>query len=71
MTVLKFSLSSVLEANARYENSLYGYFLGKRSALVVVDCYVMYVWKKFGIFKAMMNSKEFIFLLWQQVEIGY
>lgn len=54
-------MSSVLKANSRFENTLYGYFLGKRVAFPVVENYVMNVWKKYGITKAMMNAQGFFF----------
>ncbi|XP_071714513.1 uncharacterized protein [Rutidosis leptorrhynchoides] len=54
-------LSSVLEAKKRYNNTLYGYFLGKRIAYPVVRNYGLNVWKKFGIENVMMNSKGFFF----------
>ncbi|XP_071697485.1 uncharacterized protein [Rutidosis leptorrhynchoides] len=54
-------LSYVLEAKKRYNNTLYGYFLGKRIAYPVVRNYALNVWKKFGIENVMMNSKGFFF----------
>ncbi|XP_071699756.1 uncharacterized protein [Rutidosis leptorrhynchoides] len=54
-------ISSVLEVNERYSNTLYGYFLGKRIAYPVVKNYVTNVWKKFGLEKIMMNARGFFF----------
>jgi hypothetical protein len=51
----------VEEVNTRYENTLYGYFLGKRIAFPDVDYYVRNVWAKYGIQKVMMNAKGFFF----------
>ena len=49
------------EVNTRYENTLYGYFLGQRLAFSVVDYYVRNTWAKYGIQKVMMNAKGFFF----------
>ncbi|XP_071718721.1 uncharacterized protein [Rutidosis leptorrhynchoides] len=54
-------LASVKEAEKRYSNTLYGYFLGKRLAFPIVNSYVLNVWKKYGLEKVMMNSKGFYF----------
>ncbi|XP_071741046.1 uncharacterized protein [Rutidosis leptorrhynchoides] len=54
-------INSVKEANSRYKNTLYGYFLGRRVAFPVVQHYAFNAWKKFGIEKVMMNAKEFFF----------
>lgn len=51
----------VEEINSRFENTLYGYFLGKRVAFPVVDYYVHNAWAKYGIQKVMMNAKGFFF----------
>ncbi|XP_071688081.1 uncharacterized protein [Rutidosis leptorrhynchoides] len=50
-----------MEAMNRYNNTLYGYFLGKRVAFLVVQNYVMNVWRKYGIEKTMMNANGFFF----------
>lgn len=54
-------LASVEEVNSRLNNSLYGYFIGKRLAFPVVENYVWNAWGKFGLQKIMMNAKGFFF----------
>ena len=54
-------LTSVLEANKRFSNSLYGYFLGDRLAYPVVENYVKSSWAQFGLKKVMMNNAGFFF----------
>ncbi|XP_071699632.1 uncharacterized protein [Rutidosis leptorrhynchoides] len=49
------------EASEIYNNTLYGYFLGKRVAYPVVKNYVTNVWSKYGLDKIMMNDKGFFF----------
>ena len=51
----------VEEVNLRFENTLYGYFLGQHLAFPVVDYYVRNAWAKYGIQKVMMNAKGFFF----------
>ena len=54
-------LTSVLEVNKRFSNSLYGYFLGDRLAYPVVENYVKNSWAQFGLKKVMMNNAGFFF----------
>ncbi|XP_022042210.1 uncharacterized protein LOC110944873 [Helianthus annuus] len=54
-------VSSVKEVHDRFENTLYGYFLGKRLAYPVVDYYVKNNWAKYGLMRMMMNTKGFFF----------
>jgi hypothetical protein len=58
---LSVPMNVVEEVNLRFENTLYGYFLGQRLAFPVVDYYVRNAWAKFGIQKVMMNVKGFFF----------
>ncbi|GJU83326.1 hypothetical protein Tco_1285691 [Tanacetum coccineum] len=51
------SLESVLEVKDRFENSVYGFFLGKRSLYLVVQNYVKNERSRFGRVRTMMNSK--------------
>ncbi|GJY18587.1 zinc knuckle CX2CX4HX4C containing protein [Tanacetum coccineum] len=55
------TMESVLEATERYDNTLYGYFIGKRVAFPIVENYTLNMWKKFGLQKCMMNTKGFFF----------
>ena len=58
---LSVPMKVVEEVNSRFDNTLYGYFLGKRIAFPVVDYYVRNAWAKYGIQKVMMNAKGFFF----------
>ncbi|PWA45854.1 zinc knuckle CX2CX4HX4C [Artemisia annua] len=58
---LSVPMKVVEEVNTRFENTLYGYFLGQRLAFPVVDYYVRNAWAKFGVQKVMMNAKGFFF----------
>ncbi|GJT94634.1 zinc knuckle CX2CX4HX4C containing protein [Tanacetum coccineum] len=44
-----------------FDNTLYGYFIGKRVAFPIVEYYVHNNWGKFGSTRIMMNSKGFFF----------
>jgi hypothetical protein len=56
---LTISMKVVEEVNTRFDNALYGYFLGKQITFPVVDYYVRNVWAKYGIQKVIMNAKGF------------
>ena len=43
------------------QNTLYGYFLGKRIEFPVVQYFVHNVWSKYGLSKVRMNTKGFFF----------
>ncbi|GJU91234.1 sodium/hydrogen exchanger 6 [Tanacetum coccineum] len=45
----------------RFENTLYGYFSGKRMAFPVVEYYVKNNWAKYGLKRIMLNAKGFFF----------
>ncbi|GJU97362.1 zinc knuckle CX2CX4HX4C containing protein [Tanacetum coccineum] len=44
-----------------FEHTLYGYFIGKRMAFLVVEYYVRNNWAKHGLKRIMMNSNGFFF----------
>jgi hypothetical protein len=46
---LSVPLKVVEDVNTRFENILYGYFLGQRLAFPVMDYYVRNAWAKFGV----------------------
>jgi hypothetical protein len=54
---LSVPMKVVEEVNTRFQNTLYGYFLGQRLAFPVVDYFVRNAWAKFGVQKVMMNAK--------------
>ncbi|GJZ67868.1 zinc knuckle CX2CX4HX4C containing protein, partial [Tanacetum coccineum] len=51
----------VKKVSTRFEHTLYGYFIGKRMAFLVVEYYARNNWAKHGLKRIMMNSKGFIF----------
>ncbi|GKE08485.1 zinc knuckle CX2CX4HX4C containing protein, partial [Tanacetum coccineum] len=51
----------VEEVSARFDNTLYGYFISKRVAFSVVEYYVRNNWGKYGFTRLMMNSKGSFF----------
>ncbi|GJR35201.1 zinc knuckle CX2CX4HX4C containing protein [Tanacetum coccineum] len=51
----------VEKVSSRFENTLYGYFIGKRMAFPVVEYYARNNWGKHGLKRIMMNSKGFFF----------
>ncbi|MDV3153234.1 MAG: hypothetical protein Q8755_02495 [Candidatus Phytoplasma australasiaticum] len=54
-------IASVRNVQQRFQNVLFGYFLGKRLAFPMVDYFVKNRWKKYGLAKSMMNAKGFFF----------
>ncbi|GJT23946.1 zinc knuckle CX2CX4HX4C containing protein [Tanacetum coccineum] len=51
----------VEKVSTRFEHTLYGYFIGKRMAFLVVEYYARNNWAKHGLKRIMMNSKGFFF----------
>ncbi|GJR09862.1 zinc knuckle CX2CX4HX4C containing protein [Tanacetum coccineum] len=51
----------VEKVSTRFEHNLYGYFIGKRMAFLVVEYYARNNWAKHGLKRIMKNSKGFIF----------
>ncbi|GKC42509.1 zinc knuckle CX2CX4HX4C containing protein [Tanacetum coccineum] len=45
----------------RFENTLYGYFIGKRLAFLVVEYFVKNNWSKYRLKRIMLNAKGFFF----------
>ncbi|XP_035838846.1 uncharacterized protein LOC118486474 [Helianthus annuus] len=52
----------------KFENVLYGYFLGNRLPFPVVEYYAKNVWSKHGFAKIMMNSEGFFFFKFNSKE---
>ncbi|KAL9993787.1 putative transcription factor interactor and regulator CCHC(Zn) family [Helianthus debilis subsp. tardiflorus] len=52
----------------KFENVLYGYFLGNRLPFPVVEYYAKNVWSKYGFAKIMMNSDGFFFFKFDSKE---
>ncbi|GJS24842.1 RNA-directed DNA polymerase, eukaryota [Tanacetum coccineum] len=50
-----------LEVSSRFENTLYGYFVGKRLAFRLVENYVKNVWAKFGVKRVQLHGEFFLF----------
>nr|GEV28614.1 hypothetical protein [Tanacetum cinerariifolium] len=55
-------MSSVLKVHARFENTLYGYFLGKKVAYPVVERYILNAWQKYGVRRVTGDKKGFFFI---------
>ncbi|GJT94129.1 gypsy type transposase [Tanacetum coccineum] len=47
--------------STRFDNTLYGYFIGKRITFPVVEYYARNNWGKYGLTRIMMNSNGFFF----------
>ncbi|GJV61610.1 zinc knuckle CX2CX4HX4C containing protein [Tanacetum coccineum] len=56
-----FNCLAVKDVSDRFENTLYGYFIGKRLAFPVVENYVKNAWKKFGLERVMLTHGFFMF----------
>ncbi|GJS68188.1 zinc knuckle CX2CX4HX4C containing protein [Tanacetum coccineum] len=51
----------VENVSTRFENTLYGYFIGKRLAFLMVEYFVKNNWAKYGLKRIMLNAKGFFF----------
>nr|GEU86162.1 hypothetical protein [Tanacetum cinerariifolium] len=54
-------LSAIAEISARFSNTLYGYFIGKRLAFRLMENYVQNTWGKFGLKRVMLDKGFFLF----------
>ncbi|GJW39766.1 zinc knuckle CX2CX4HX4C containing protein [Tanacetum coccineum] len=54
-------LAEVEQISQRFENTLYGYFIGKRLAFPLVENYVKNAWAKFGLERTMLMNGFFFF----------
>nr|GEW60088.1 hypothetical protein [Tanacetum cinerariifolium] len=54
-------LADAEEVSQRFENTLYGYFIGKRLAFTLVETYVENAWAKFGLEHTMLTNGFFFF----------
>ncbi|GKB55079.1 putative reverse transcriptase domain-containing protein, partial [Tanacetum coccineum] len=54
-------LAAVKEISNRFQNTLYGYFIGKRLAFPLVENYVKNAWAKFGLERVMLTNGLFFF----------
>nr|GEX80229.1 hypothetical protein [Tanacetum cinerariifolium] len=54
-------LHAVEEIRNRFQNTLYGYFIGKRLAFPLVENYVKNAWAKFGLERSMLVNGFFFF----------
>ncbi|XP_021996381.1 uncharacterized protein LOC110893589 [Helianthus annuus] len=59
---------AIRQVQKKFENVLYGYFLGDRLPFPVVEYYVKNVWAKYGFVKLMMNSDGFFFFKFDSKE---
>nr|GEZ20190.1 hypothetical protein [Tanacetum cinerariifolium] len=51
----------VEEVSKRFDNTLYGYFIGQRLAFPLVENYVKHAWAKFGLERLMLTDGFFFF----------
>ncbi|XP_022032208.1 uncharacterized protein LOC110933287 [Helianthus annuus] len=58
----------VRKVQEKFENVLYGYFLGNRLPFPVVEYYAKNMWSKYGFSKLMMNSDGFFFFKFDSKE---
>ncbi|GKC10605.1 hypothetical protein Tco_1007387 [Tanacetum coccineum] len=58
---LTIPIEAVDEISSRFNNTLYGYFIGKRLTFLVVENYVKHAWAKFGIKRTMLHEGFFFF----------
>ncbi|XP_021991402.1 uncharacterized protein LOC110888172 [Helianthus annuus] len=58
----------VQQVQDKFDNVLYGYFLGNRLPFPVVEYYAKNVWAKFGFSKLMMNTSGFFFFKFDSKE---
>ncbi|GJT14599.1 hypothetical protein Tco_0861641 [Tanacetum coccineum] len=54
-------IAAIEEVSARFENTLYGYIIGKRLAFPLVETYVKNTWAKYGLERVMLHSGFFFF----------
>ncbi|GJY21338.1 hypothetical protein Tco_0393904 [Tanacetum coccineum] len=54
-------LAAVEAVNARFTNTLYGYFIGNRLAFPLVENYVKNAWAKYGLKRIQMHEEFFLF----------
>ncbi|GJS45231.1 retrovirus-related pol polyprotein from transposon TNT 1-94 [Tanacetum coccineum] len=54
-------IEAVEEVSARFTNTLYGYFIGKRLEFPLVENYVKSTWAKFGLKRVMLDDDFFLF----------
>ncbi|GJW77890.1 hypothetical protein Tco_0139572 [Tanacetum coccineum] len=55
------SLAAMEEVSNRFENTLYGYFIGHRLAFPLVENYVKNAWAKYGLERSMLKKGFFFF----------
>ncbi|XP_021996309.1 uncharacterized protein LOC110893511 [Helianthus annuus] len=58
----------IRKVQEKFENVLYGYFLGNRLPYPLVEYYAKNVWAKYGFAKLMMNSEGFFFFKFDSKE---
>nr|GEY73655.1 hypothetical protein [Tanacetum cinerariifolium] len=54
-------MEAVESVNARFVNTLYGYFIGDRLAFSLVENYVKNIWAKYGLKRIQLHEEFFIF----------
>ncbi|GKD79448.1 zinc knuckle CX2CX4HX4C containing protein, partial [Tanacetum coccineum] len=59
--VVALPFEAVEEVSARFNNTLYGYFIGKRLAFKLVENYVENTWAKYGLKYVQLLDDFFLF----------
>ncbi|GJX67682.1 zinc knuckle CX2CX4HX4C containing protein [Tanacetum coccineum] len=54
-------IEAVTEVSSRFENTLYGYFIGNRLAFPLVENYVKNTWAKYGLKRIQLHEEFFLF----------
>ncbi|GKG13434.1 hypothetical protein Tco_0350394, partial [Tanacetum coccineum] len=54
-------MEAVEEVSSRFQNTLYGFFIGKQLAFPLVENYVKNTWAKFGLKRVMLDDDFFLF----------
>ncbi|GKD86729.1 zinc knuckle CX2CX4HX4C containing protein [Tanacetum coccineum] len=54
-------IEAVVEVSSRFDNTLYGYFIGDRLAFPLVENYVKNTWAKYGLKRIQLHEEFFLF----------
>ncbi|GJV40598.1 zinc knuckle CX2CX4HX4C containing protein [Tanacetum coccineum] len=54
-------IEAVAEVSSRFDNTLYGYFIGSRLAFPLVENYVKNTWAKYGLKRIQLHEEFFLF----------
>ncbi|GJT24391.1 zinc knuckle CX2CX4HX4C containing protein [Tanacetum coccineum] len=66
---LSIPMNVVQMVSNRLENTIYGYFIGKRTAFPIVEYFLRNNWAKYRLTRLMMTSKGFFFFKFDSIKI--